>query len=98
MIGMDRIRAAYLELAPDVERYFVMSARDDPPGIRITMLAGVIVALVTLRMGGTAPAILGTGALGFAVALLLQGHYVQRSISKVQSGLHPHFPTPAGDR
>jgi hypothetical protein len=37
VIGMNRIRAAYLELAPDLERYFVMSAHDDPEGIGITM-------------------------------------------------------------
>jgi hypothetical protein len=37
VIGMNRIRAAYLELAPDLERYFVMSAHDDPRGIAITM-------------------------------------------------------------
>ena len=37
VIGMNRIRAAYLELAPDLERYFVMSAHDDQRGIGITM-------------------------------------------------------------
>src|SRR6184192_3125006 len=37
VIGMNRIRAAYLELAPDLKRYFVMSAHDDPRGIGITM-------------------------------------------------------------
>src|SRR6266566_9661612 len=37
VIGMNRIRAAYMELAPDLERYFVMSAYDDPRGIGITM-------------------------------------------------------------
>ena len=37
VIGMNRIRAAYLELAPDLERYFVMSAHDDRSGIGITM-------------------------------------------------------------
>jgi hypothetical protein len=37
VVGMNRIRAAYLELAPDVERYFVMSAHDDQRGIGITM-------------------------------------------------------------
>src|SRR5213592_1049100 len=37
VIGMNRIRAAYLELAPDLARYFVMSAHDDPRGIGITM-------------------------------------------------------------
>ena len=37
VIGMNRTRAAYLELAPDLERYFVMSAYDDLRGIGITM-------------------------------------------------------------
>jgi hypothetical protein len=37
VIGMNRIRAAYLELAPDLERYFVMSAHDDVRGVGITM-------------------------------------------------------------
>jgi hypothetical protein len=39
VVGMNRIRAAYLELAPDLERYFVMSAHDDIRGIGITMAA-----------------------------------------------------------
>src|SRR2546422_9380665 len=37
VIGMNRIRAVYLELAPDLERYFVMSAHDDFRGIGVTM-------------------------------------------------------------
>jgi hypothetical protein len=37
VIGMNRIRAAYLEIAPDVERYFVMSAHDDLRGVGISM-------------------------------------------------------------
>lgn len=37
VIGMNRIRAAYLELAPDLERLFVMSAHDDFQGMGITM-------------------------------------------------------------
>lgn len=35
--GMNRIRAAYLEIAPDLEPYFVMGVHDDPRGIGITM-------------------------------------------------------------
>jgi hypothetical protein len=35
--GMNRIRAAYLEIAPDLEPYFVMGVHDDAPGIGITM-------------------------------------------------------------
>jgi hypothetical protein len=37
VVGMNRIRGAYLELAPDLERYFVMSAHDDARGIAISM-------------------------------------------------------------
>ena len=37
VVGMNRIRAAYLELAPDLERYFVTSAHDDFRGVGISM-------------------------------------------------------------
>jgi hypothetical protein len=37
IIGMNRIRAAYLELAPDLSRYFVMGTNDDFEGIEATM-------------------------------------------------------------
>ncbi len=33
VIGMNRIRHAYVELAPDLEPYLVASHHDDPPGI-----------------------------------------------------------------
>ena len=35
--GMNRIRAAYLEMAPDLAPYFVMGVHDDAPGIGVTM-------------------------------------------------------------
>jgi len=34
---MNRIRAAYLEIAPELAPYFVMGTHDDPPGVTITM-------------------------------------------------------------
>ena len=34
---MNRIRAGYLELAPDLERFFVMGVHDDLPGMALTM-------------------------------------------------------------
>ena len=37
VIGMNRIRAAYLEIAPDLEPYFVMGTHDDVRGVGITM-------------------------------------------------------------
>jgi hypothetical protein len=38
VVGMNRIRHAYLELAPDLEPYFVMGATDDVRGILATMV------------------------------------------------------------
>ncbi|MDQ3128888.1 MAG: hypothetical protein M3Q66_10630 [Chloroflexota bacterium] len=35
--GMNRIRGAYLEIAPELRPYFVMGVHDDPAGIGITM-------------------------------------------------------------
>jgi hypothetical protein len=123
---MNRIRAAYLELAPDLKRYFVMSGHDDPRGIGITMgvqgggmltwigqmlagtptvvmilnavLAGVIVAVVALRVGVAVSATLGFGALGFLVAIVLQSLYARATIAKGQAGYQPLFPTPSADR
>ena len=37
VIGMNRIRAGYLELAPELEPYFVMGVHDDRRGVTITM-------------------------------------------------------------
>jgi hypothetical protein len=127
VVGMNRIRAAYLELAPDLERYFVMSAHDDAQGIGITMgvapggaiywigqmiagtptvvmilnaaLAGVIAAVAAIRFGvAQSLEILGFGALGFLVALVLQAMWARSTISKGVSEYRPLFPTPPADR
>jgi hypothetical protein len=37
VIGMNRIRAGYLEMAPDLERFLIMGTTDDIPGIGKTM-------------------------------------------------------------
>jgi len=37
VIGMNRIRGAYLEIAPELELYFVMGVHDDPAGVTRTM-------------------------------------------------------------
>jgi hypothetical protein len=38
--GMNRIRHAYLDIAPELEPYFVMSRYDDNPGILATVMPG----------------------------------------------------------
>ena len=82
VVGMNRIRAAYVELVPDVERYFVMSAHDDQQGIGITMgvqpggaifwigqmLAGTPTVVMILN-AVLAGAILSIGALRYGVAV-----------------------------
>jgi hypothetical protein len=56
VVGMNRIRGAYLEVAPELQRYFVMSAHDDVQGVGVTM--GVPPG------GGNLPHLLGgTGSL-----------------------------------
>jgi hypothetical protein len=37
VIGMNRIRAGYLEIAPDLAPFFVMGVHDDPAGVSQTM-------------------------------------------------------------
>ena len=37
VVGMNRIRAAYVEMAPDLRRYFVMGTTDDDRGVNLTM-------------------------------------------------------------
>jgi small-conductance mechanosensitive channel len=39
VVGMNRIRAAYMELAPDLKQYFVMGTTDDERGLELTMAA-----------------------------------------------------------
>ncbi len=49
--GMNRIRGAYLEIAPGLERYFVMSAHDDARGSAVTM--GVVPSSLVQLLAGT---------------------------------------------
>jgi hypothetical protein len=59
VVGMNRIRAAYLDLAPELERYFVMSAHDDPRGVAISM--GVVPGMRSgLHVIAATPAVIGT--------------------------------------
>jgi hypothetical protein len=126
VIGMNRIRAAYLELAPDLERYFVMSAHDDFPGIGVTMavlpgsgrgfwlaqmiagtptvvmvlssaLLGAIAAIAAVRLGASPVAVLLAGGVGFLLAVLGQGLYLQRGLRKLQAAHRPLFPTPEAE-
>lgn len=77
VLGMNRIRAAYLELAPDLERYFVMGTTDDPRGMSLTM--GMTEQHVSLGVVlASTPAVIGVlnsvlGAMIVAVISLRLG-------------------------
>ena len=123
VIGMNRIRAAYLDLAPDLARYFVMSGHDDPRGIGITMgvqpgggrlfwfaqiiagtptvvmvlnavLAGVIAAIATVRIGGAPGTALLVGGVAFVLAAAAHSVYARQTIGKAMAAHRPLFPTP----
>ena len=85
--GMNRIRHAYLEIAPELEQYFVTSSHDDPRGVLISSMAftdipryqpfvavpGLVAVLDSVVAGTTAGiASLASGA-GTALTLGLGG-------------------------
>jgi hypothetical protein len=70
--GMNRIRAGYLEIAPDLERFFVMGTTDDQRGILLTMAMPPRTSLVVGMLAST-PALvsmLNSILVGAILALL----------------------------
>jgi hypothetical protein len=51
--GMNRIRGAYLEIAPELRPYFVMSPHDDAAGINVTMAQPPHLGVWTYIVGAT---------------------------------------------
>ncbi len=77
VVGMNRIRGAYLEIAPDLAPYFVMGVHDDAQGVGITMAVPPGTAPIVHLIAGTptlvmvlnailAGAIAGTAAFRFS--------------------------------
>jgi hypothetical protein len=62
------------------------------------VLAGVIAAVAALRFGVLVPDVLGFGALGFLLAILLQSLYARATIASGFSEYRPLFPSSKGDR
>jgi hypothetical protein len=76
IVGMNRIRAGYLELAPDLAEYFVMGTTDDMHGIEMTMsnfpgrsYAMAIVAAIPFQLGVLNSVLVGVIAALLAVQL-----------------------------
>ena len=54
LIGMNRLRSAYIELDPEVEQYFVTSRYDDAAGVMASYLMGTRRSTFSHVMGSTA--------------------------------------------
>jgi hypothetical protein len=80
--GMNRIRHAYLQIAPELEKYFVASPYDDEAGVLLTSLA-VRTSLPRLQPFVSAPGVVavldsvvagaGAGIAAFALGLGIAG-------------------------
>jgi hypothetical protein len=53
VVGMNRIRAAYMEMAPDLGRYFVMGTTDDERGVNLTMAVQRDTPLIVQMLAST---------------------------------------------
>jgi len=73
VFGMNRIRAAYLEMAPDLAPYFVMGIHDDAPGVGITMAVPPGTAPIVHLIAGTPTLVMVLNAVvaGALTALVL---------------------------
>lgn len=69
--GMNRIRAGYLEIAPDLERYFVMGSTDDERGFQLTqaMLPGTPMIVQMLASSPMLISVLNSVLAGAIAAL-----------------------------
>jgi hypothetical protein len=91
VIGMNRLRHAYLELAPELEAYFVASHHDDAPGMLQTYSFRSRVGLTHWLSGS--PVIVGiidavvTGVLTAVVCQALGAGVVLRTIAGVLATL-----------
>jgi len=72
VLGMNRIRAGYLEVAPDLERFFVMGTTDDERGMSLTMAVqpGTSVFAQMLASSPMLLSVLNSVLAGTIVALL----------------------------
>jgi hypothetical protein len=89
VVGMNRLRRGYLDIAPELEPYFITGVRDDEPGVRMTygipefgtahVLAsspfhvGAVVAIVAAALAGLIAEVLGASQLVYTAAGLIVG-------------------------
>ena len=115
VLGMNRIRAAYLELAPELERYFITGTTEDFAGVTKTMaleprqpfltqmlastptmiatlnsiLAGAIIAILTIELGLSEGGALVIGAVIFVLVLAFHVFWGMRAVAGTRASLLP---------
>jgi len=71
VLGMNRIRAAYLEIAPDLAPYFVMGTTEDLRGLRLTTAVPPGMPMIVHLVAGTPLVVIAlNGVVGGAIAAL----------------------------
>jgi hypothetical protein len=87
VVGMNRIRSAYLEMAPELARYFIMSQHDDLKGIMTTQGNRPGVRFPVHLLSAT-PAVVSTltAVVAGAIGAIL-GHLAWEVVGSVVGGL-----------
>ena len=78
VIGMNRIRAAYLEIAPDLAPYFVMGVHDDAAGVGITMAVPPGTSPIVHLIAGTPTLVMVLNGVVSGAIAALGPHPVRR--------------------
>ena len=73
VLGMNRIRGAYLEIAPELAKYFVMSPHDDAAGIGVTMAMPPRTPFLVHLVAGTPNVVLVLNGVLAGVIVTLAG-------------------------
>jgi hypothetical protein len=88
VVGMNRLRHAYTELAPDIEQYFISGVYDDAEGVMKTFAAtpgpgqflhgfvttpGTVAVIDSVLAGVLAAVIVGVAGVDFVVSVIIGG-------------------------
>jgi hypothetical protein len=94
VVGMNRLRQAYLELAPELEPYFVTGHDDDEASILQTygLSAGVLAALVTQALGASAASVVAVGVIVAGATSIGFFALAYRAVASMRRAHRPLFP------
>jgi hypothetical protein len=86
IVGMNRIRAGYLQIAPDLAPYFVMGVHDDARGLGVTMAVPPGTAPAVHLIAGTPTLVMVlnaivAGAIAAIAALRFAGTQAQPTVA-----------------